>query len=244
MNEDHKHSEDSLVETAGNAMEAASMANMGQNRDAKLIEIQQTIHEKWTKADQLYLDIGNSLLAAKCLLGKHGEWLNWLTTNFPSSIRQAQRLMRVSEWFGTAGAKTPLASYLDFTKAYILTRIPKAKLDDFLKQCNPTGADTDPIQAIQGMSKCELEKAVREYLMASVQSASKVKTIEVNTSAESPEDRALNMLTQVESTISKLVEDVSGERLEDEIRDTLFSELRRLCEETLAQLPSEAVECE
>lgn len=158
------------------------------------------------------------------------------------STRQSQRLMRVAEWFGDT---TP-GSYLDFTKAYILTRIPKSEEGNFLKKCDPTDAHTNPLAAIQSMSKCDLEKAIREYLRSTppVLRTRKEEKTEADSPAKLSADNALNELCRLETAMFGLVENIISLRVDNGGYDTVISEIRRLCEDTLGKLPSEDVEIE
>lgn len=217
--------------------ESTEFAEKGVDHNAQLQEISSRINEHWHECGKLYLVIGRELLKAKRIWGKHGGWEDWLKKNVDSSVRQAQRLMRVAEWFG----ETTPGPFLDFSKAYILTRIPKAKLDDFLGKYKSADADADPLQVIQNMSKRDLEDTVREYLllMAAGRSPGKSEKIEVNSPKASPEDHMLNTLCHLETTMTSLVENIINRQIEDVEKGTLISEIRRLCEETLAKLPSE-----
>lgn len=143
----------------------------------------------------------------------------------------------MAEWFGDA---TP-GSHLDFTKAYILTRIPKPKVDDFLKQYQTAGADAEPLSVIQAMPKRELEEAIREYLRATapVLRTRKEEKTEVDSPAALPAESALDELCRLETAMGGLVENIVNRRIDNEEYDTLISEIRRLCEDTLGKLPSE-----
>lgn len=210
----------------------------GSSIEAKLAEISTELLQLQEKANQSYLEQGWLLLEAKSLFGKHGEWLRWLKKNYPGSTRKAQRLMQVAEWFG----ETTPCSYLNFSKAYILTRIPKTRLDDFLGKYKSADADADPLQVIQNRSKRDLEDAVREYLLSTIagRSPDKGKEVEVNSPKVSAEDHALDVLSRLETTMSELV----GWPPDNAGYDAVISELRRLCEETLGKLPSDDAQLE
>lgn len=145
--------------------------------------------------------------------------------------------MRVTEWF----RDTTPASHLDFSKAYILTRLPATKVNDFLKHYGTAGAEVDPFSVIQNMSKRELEEAIREYLRAtvSISRTHKEGKAEVDSPAALPADSALDELCRLETAMGGLVENIVNRRIDNEEYDTLISEIRRLCEDTLGKLPSE-----
>lgn len=208
----------------------------------KLTAISTKLLQLQEENSRSYLEQGRLLLEAKSLFCKHGEWLEWLKEHTSFSTRQSQRLMRVAEWFGDT---TP-GSYLDFTKAYILTRIPKSEEGNFLKKCDPTDAHTNPLTAIQSMSKCDLEKAIREYLRSTppVLRTRKEEKTEADSPAKLSADNALNELCRLETAMFGLVENIISLRVDNGGYDTVISEIRRLCEDTLGKLPSEDVEIE
>lgn len=240
MNINHGSPEDFPQEVAGSAAELSESGNEGNDCDNRLRELKEAILDRWNQCDQLYLEIGDSLLEAKKLFGKHGKWLDWLKKNFPFSKRQAQRFMRVAAWF----KKAKPGSNLDFSKAYILTRIPPNRVEDFLRSYMKAGVEEDPFSVIQDISKRELERAIREYLLSSgsARHTRREEKSEVVSSMASSEDSALNTLCQLENTMFDLVESIINQRVDEEEYDTLISGIRELCEDTLGKLPSEDAE--
>lgn len=238
MEENCKNPEISCSEAVSSSLDATAITDKCQDQGDKLEILKSKIYEYWDERSKLYLAIGRELLATKTCFHSQGNWLNWLNNgNVPFSVRQAQRLIRVAEWFGDA---TP-GSHLDFTKAYILTRIPKPKVNDFLKQYQTAGADADPLSVIQAMPKRELEEAIREYLRATapVLRTRKEEKTEVDSPAALPVNSALDELCRLETAMGGLVENIVNRRIDNEEYDTLISEIRRLCEDTLGKLPSE-----
>lgn len=55
-------------------------------------------------------------------------------------------------------------------------------------------------------------------------------------------DSALDELCHLEDTMSGLVKNIMNRQMDDAVYDTLISEIRRLCEDTLGKLPTEEVE--
>ena len=210
--------------------------------EAKLSEISKRLSQLQEENERSYLEQGQLLREAKSLFCKHGEWLDWLKENFPFSTRQAQRLMRVAEWF----TNTTPVSHLDFSKAYILTKISPNRVNDFLKQYETADVDVKPLSRIQNMSKIDLEKAIREFLLCqdAAQRTGKKKKTETNSSVQSSEDNALAALCLLETTMANLMGNLKSQPCDDETYDTLVSEIHRLCENTLGKLPSEDVEIE
>lgn len=223
-------------------LESTEFTEKDDDYKAQLQEISSRIKDRWHECEKQYLDIGRDLLRAKRISGKHGEWVDWLKKNVDFSVRQSQRLMRVAEWFG----ETTPVSFLDFSKAYILTRIPKARLEDFLGKYKSADADVDPLQVIQNMKKPDLEDAVQKYLLltAAGRSPGKDEKIEVNSPKASPEDHALDALSRLETTMSELVGDIMSWSPDNAAYDTVVSEIRRLCADTLGKLPPEDVPLE
>lgn len=240
MEEKRTVPEVSLVETADGVVETIAATDECHGRDKKLGQLRGKINRSWGQCEKLYLDIGNDLLEAKGLFGKYGEWQGWLKANIPFSVRQAQRLMRVAEWLG----KTTPVSHLEFSKAYILTRIPRARMKDFLEKLKVESAGEEPFQVIQSMGKRDLERAVRNYLLSStaVSNTRKEQKHEVSSPAKSLVDSALDELCHLEDTMSGLVKNIMNRQMDDAVYDTLISEIRRLCEDTLGKLPTEDVE--
>ena len=236
MEENHKNLGISSPKNVSSAPETTMATDECPDKNSRLEALKKQVIECWDQCDLLYLTIGRDLLTAKSFFRKHGMWLEWLK-DVPFSVRQAQRLTRVAEWFGDA---TP-GSHLDFTKAYILTRIPKPKVNDFLKQYQTAGADAEPLSVIQAMPKRELELAIREYLRttAPVLRTRKEGKSEVDSSAALPADSALDELCRLETAMGGLVENIVNRRINNEEYDILISEIRRLCEDTLGKLPSE-----
>lgn len=208
----------------------------------KLTAISTKLLQLQEENSRSYLEQGRLLLEAKSLFCKHGAWLEWLKEHTSFSARQAQRLMRVAEWFG----ETTPVSHLDFTKAYILTRIPKPKVNDFLKQYQTTDADVEPLSVIQAMSKRELEDAIHKFLRSALPGprTRKGEKTEADSPAALSADSALDELCRLETAIFGLVENIIEHRVDEAEYDTLISEIRRLCEDTLGKLPSDDVEIE
>lgn len=206
---------------------------------AQLQQFSARIYKNWDACGGLYLKIGKDLQKAKKLLPRPGEWLNWVKSSVPFSARKAQRLMRVAAWFGDA----PLGSYLDFSKAYALTRLPKENLNDFFKKQGAGNDDKTPLSVIQNMSKRDLEKAVRDYLLkpATSNNICKAEKPSTNLPVTPATDGVLDTLCKLETTIAELLEDAMDQEMENVVKETVFSELRKLCEETIKKLPEEEI---
>lgn len=126
----------------------------GENPDTRSLEtIAEEIKKYKKTSDESYLEIGRLLLEARGRkdYGKYGKWLDWLKEKVKDiSICKAQRLMRVAKWVDGNEAPVP---HLDFTKAYILSRLSGEDLKSFL-----VGKD------VEGMKKQKLQEKVCNYL--------------------------------------------------------------------------------
>lgn len=207
---------------------------------ARLTEISNKLLQLQKENERSYLEQGRLLLEAKALFGPHGEWIPWLQKNVDMSVCKAQRLMKIARWIDRNEAPVP---HLPFTQAYVLTKLSREKINNFLEWLKAENAGSEPFQIIQTMGKRDLDKAIREYLSSStaVPHTRKGKKTEVNSPATTPVDKALDTLCQLETTMSGLVENVTNRQVDDEIYETLISEIRKLCEDTLGKLPAEDV---
>lgn len=201
----------------------------GEDKSEGLERIKQHINEHYEQVEKHFLVIGKDLLEAKAILVKHGGWLKWVRKNTPFSARQAQRLMRVAERFGN---NTTLVSYLDFTKAYILTRLSDKNEKDFLEGLKQPGIEADPFQIVQAMSKDDLESAIRKYLRdpPGTQKTWEAEETEVKTSTTS--NAADEVIKHLSITMDSLVQDA----INGNIGDALIEKIRSICNDALDKL--------
>ena len=182
-----------------------------------LEEIAKKIKECQDTSDESYLEMGRLFWEAKDKFGKkHGEWLEWLRNNVVEyiSICKVQRLMRVAQWRDKMdGNKAPVPD-LDFTKAYILSRLSGKDLEIFLEG-----------RQIENMSKRDLEKAVRSYLRDKPRKGtSTVKTTTQQQSNVSTEDDLRKRFDKIHDEVLKLaglIKENPGqyEHLAEELRE-------------------------
>ena len=203
-----------------------TLENGGENSpDAGVLEeIKAKIKGCLDTSNDSYREIGRLLLEAKSQFGKYGEWLNWLQENVDFSICTAQRLMRVAEWVNSN--KAPV-THLDFTKAYILSRLTKKDLDAFLE-----GKD------IESMSKRDLESAVRDYLK------SKIQNTEPSADPAPPKtgvpDSPTNGLSdQFERVKRDVLEFANLVDSDSDMREAFAAELCEMCQSVVQRLSSE-----
>ena len=145
------------MEEKGNVSQQGSTCDTSENGDVRspdtnsLEKIEAEIRNYQGRADEAYLEIGRLLREAKNEVKKEKrDWLDWLRENVDFSICKAQRLMRVAEW---ADSHKAPELHVDFTKAYILSRLTNEDLKTFLVD-----------KQLENMSKRELQEAVRDYL--------------------------------------------------------------------------------
>lgn len=125
-------------------------------RDLEAIKIE--IKKYQERSNEAYLEIGRLLLDVK-RIKPHGEWIPRITGNTDFSVCKAQRLMRVAKWIDGNEAPVP---YLDFSKAYILSRLTGNDLQTFLQRFHHVG--DKHAKSVEAMTKKELKTAVHDYL--------------------------------------------------------------------------------
>ena len=99
-----------------------------EEKERRLAAIETAIKEYQATSDNSYIEIGRQLLKVK-QLRPHGGWISWVETKTELSICKAQRLMKVAAWMDQNTAPVP---HLDFSKAYILSRLSPHDLEKFL----------------------------------------------------------------------------------------------------------------
>ena len=185
---------------------------------------------------QSYLEIGKELLRAKDLFGKHGDWLAWAKTNIDMSITKIQRLMRVAKTFKDSAS----VSYLDYSKAYILTAIPKTDLEGFLRQMYHVDGQ-DLRKSVEHMTKSELKKVVAAYLLkkrkkSAATNATAIEDKDEDDVGVETESNVNTCLDGIKAYAKKLVEHIDGLRDDSGTRDMVINELNELLENTVNAL--------
>lgn len=179
-------------------------------------------------SNETYLEIGRLLVEAKEIIGKYGEWLDWLKNNVDISICKAQRLMRVAKWTDGNAAPVP---HLDFTKAYILNRLTGNDLKRFLQNWHHVGGRC--AKQVETMSKRELEIAVRNHLKSKTRKSFAVQVPQTTANHASTKNDMLNRFDRVRHDVSELASLV--ENSPDEY-DTFAAGLCELCQSIVQQL--------
>ena len=201
--------------------------------DQELSVIKEKIIQYQEKCEQSYLEIGRLLLEVK-RIKPHGQWIRWIKDNTELSTCKAQRLMRIAKWIDGNEAPVP---HLDFSKAYILSRLAGNDLEIFLQRFYHVGGKC--AKNVESMTKTELAKAVHNYLKSKGHKSSSDQGSQQAESHTSTEDDFLNHFDRIKSDVSKLaslVEDNSAGY------GTFATELCELCQEIIQQLSSDDLE--
>lgn len=199
--------------------------------DLETIKIE--IKKYQESSNEAYLEIGRLLLKVK-EIEAHGRWIPWIKENTDFSICKAQRLMRIAKWIDGNEAPVP---HLDFSKAYILSRLTGNDLETFLQRFHHVGGKC--AKNVESMTKTELAKAVHNYLKSKGHKSSSDQGSQQAESHTSTEDDFLNRFDRIKSDVSKLaslVEDNSAGY------GNFATELCELCQEIIQQLSSDDVE--
>lgn len=183
-----------------------------------LEEIEEEIKKYKKTSDESYLEMGRLFLEAKNKFGKkHGDWLKWLQDDVKDiSICKVQRLMRVAKWVDGNEAPVP---HLDFTKAYILSRLSGKDFKKLQENKLQKG------KQIETMTKQELQDAVRDYLRDKPRKGtSTVKTTaqqQSNVSTENSLQQRFEKIRDEVSELAGLVKENPGEyeQLAEELRE-------------------------
>ena len=210
-----------------------STATSPDGSDQELSIIKEKIIQCQEKGEQSYLEIGRLLLEVK-RIKPHGQWIPWIKENTDFSICKAQRLMRIAKWIDGNEAPVP---HLDFSKAYILSRLTGNDLETFLRRFHHVGGKC--AKNVESMTKTELAKAVHNYLKSKGHKSSSAQVSQQAESHTSTEDDFLNRFDRIKSDVSKLaslVEDNSAGY------GTFATELCELCQEIIQQLSSDDLE--
>ncbi len=92
------------------------IAHNGDNSPPTLETLMREIKAYFWASTQNAFEIGKRLIQAKQIV-QHGEWANWLETNFDLKVRMAQKLMAIAERFTETSnsTNTPLTAHFDIS---------------------------------------------------------------------------------------------------------------------------------
>lgn len=217
------------VPTEGMAVDKVGQLTEEQENDlAGIASNISILQDSYTRS---FLEIGNLLIDAKKIHGRHGYWQKWVENELDLSLSKVQRLMRIAKRFRN---KSPVP-HLNYTNAEILTRIPERNMDEFMERLGYKGENAFE-ELVAKKTKRELENDVRTYLKSKQKVEGKPPEDEESTPASGPEDSVQKQLADVERTINELVGFVN-DRKNDPQHEILISGLQQICESTLEKLP-------
>jgi len=202
--------------------------------ESRLTEIHNKLLQLQKENDQSYLEQGRLLQEAKDIFGKHGAWLDWLRDNVDMSICKAQRLVKVAMWMDGNEAPVP---HLDFSKAYILSRLKGDDLKSFLQSLYHVGGKF--AKNVESMTKKELEEAVRLFLRSKGNKPPTAQKAQKEATNTLTEGDFLNRFDRIRSEVSELANLVGND---SGVYGTFASDLCELCQGIIQQLSSDEVE--
>lgn len=200
-------------------------------RDLDAIKIE--IKKYQERSNEAYLEIGRLLLEVK-RIKTHGQWIPWIIDNTDFSVCKAQRLMRVAKWIDGNEAPVP---HLDFSKAYILSRLTGNDLKSFLQSFHHVGGKY--AKNVEVMTRKELEKAVRHFLKSKGHESPSTQGPQRVESHTSAEDAFLDRFDRIKSDVSELANLVGNDSA---VYGTFASDLCELCQDIIQRLSSDDME--
>lgn len=177
--------------------------------------------------EQAYLEIGRLLLKVK-QIKPHGQWISWIKDNTELSTCKAQRLMRVAKWVDGNEAPVP---HLDFSKAYILSRLKGDDLKSFLQNWCHVGGKC--AKNVESMTRKELEEAVRLFLRLKGNKPTTAQKAQKKATNTFTEDEFLDRFGRIKSDVSELATLVGSDSAG---YGAFASELCELCQDIIQRL--------
>ena len=201
--------------------------------EQKLNNIKGEIAQCQKNYEQAYLEIGRLLLEVK-RIKPHGQWIPRIRDNTDFSVCKAQRLMRVTVWADENEAPVP---HLDFTKAYLLSRLTGNDLKSFLQNLYHVGGKC--AKNVESMTRKELEYAIRNYVKSKGrESLSTQETQQVESHALA-EDEFLDRFGRIKSDVSELATLIGSDSAG---YGAFVSDLCELCQDIIQRLSPDDVE--
>lgn len=138
-----------------------------------------------------FIDIGFELIAAKKEIG-HGNWTEWLKSEFNWSIRTAQNFMALAERFGN----TKTFSLLPTSTLIKMLALPEGDEEKFVEKQVENG------RPIETQSAREIQKSIKEWNQNKASKAPVVDTSSINEESSTPEPSEHNndTVTELEFT--------------------------------------------
>ena len=199
----------------------------------KLEAIRIEIKKYQERSNEAYLEIGRLLLEVK-KIKPHGQWIPWIIDNTDFSVCKAQRLMRVAVWADGNEAPVP---HLSFSKAYILSRLSRDDLKNFLQSLYHVGDKC--AKNVESMTKKELQKAVQNFLKSKGHESLSTQGAQQVESHTSVEDAFLDRFDRIKSDVSELATLIGSDSAGYGV---FVSDLCELCQDIIQRLSPDDVE--
>lgn len=226
---------DVLGDSAASDVSQTANDNTDNSWEHQLNTFKLKIEDLQERFEQSYLEIGGLLIQAREVYKGHGDWIKCLKENVPFSVRHAQRLIRVAEMFDDATMVSRLR--LTSSKAYILTRLDKKDMNNFLESGHIFRIGGNP-KFVKDMTRRELELAVTIHLKGKLTSTDHEEVTSSIQDKENLKDRVESNLEELRKILNKTIISIKGS--DSDTRASWIAELDDLCKTSLDQLPSAA----
>lgn len=153
-----------------------------------LAERANRIRQLTADVTQGFIDIGFELIAAKKEIG-HGNWTEWLKSEFNWSIRTAQNFMALAERFGN----TKTFSFLPTSTLIKMLALPEGDEEKFVEKQVENG------RPIEKQSAREIQKSVKEWNQNKATQTPVIETSFINEETTTPETSESNNDTAIDS---------------------------------------------
>jgi hypothetical protein len=132
----------------------------------------EAVHAALKDSVQHAIDAGDLLIEAKQQLGKHGQWLKWLSEHCGVTERTAQRYMRLARH----KAKYDTVSDLTLNGALALLTAPRETLDDSLLQSYVDNLDgrEEITKALRSQAEIARRRVVLEQVQRNLAAVEKI----------------------------------------------------------------------
>lgn len=181
-------------------------------------------------ANQSVIEVGKRLIQAKELVA-HGEWANWLKSNFNLGQRMANNFMAIAERFGkmSNNQNSQSIANLGTTQMIAMLSLPEGKEENFLalKAAEGTPAEDMTIKELRAEIKKYKEELehTKSYLKGS-EDSNKIMEDRFEY-ADSERVKYMNLAVDAEKRINGLLEQVS-DLTED--KDSLTAQVNQMKE--------------
>lgn len=184
-------------------------AVQSQNTPPTLVQLENEIKFHISQMSQNIIEIGTRLIQAKSLV-KHGEWSNWLESNFALTNSTAAKFMKVAKRFGR-DSKMVSVPNLNSTQMITLLSLPEADTEKFIKEQEEIGSP------VENMTAKTLRGKVKTWNQKSTHTVNNKTDIENASETSHPTESEEQIHTDeaVENNVSPVAND-SGENAKQE----------------------------